>query len=303
MSQADAQGTHSISGTTTLVGIIGCPVSHSMSPCMHNAAFKSLGLDYCYVPLPVPVDPPAMLEHAIRGLKALGIRGCNVTVPHKEGVLPLLDWVSPTASAIGAVNTIWRDDSGRMCGDNTDAQGFLNALQEEHVSTQGAQILIIGAGGSARAVAVGLAQSGCASITIANRSLPRAVKLAESCKKLFPNVAWSNVAFSELAKHVYNAQLIVNCTSLGMKSNKTLDAWPSDLSFRRGQAVADLVYAPLHTELLLAARQQGADTIHGLGMLLHQGALSFARWTGTQAPIHAMRTALHLQQQRNTNHP
>ena len=140
-----------ITGKTEIVGLMGWPVSHSISPLMHNAAFSHLGLDWCYMPLPVPTEPATRIQEAIQGLRALGLRGCNVTVPHKQAVMPYLDRLTPGAEAIGAVNTIRVESDGTFLGDNTDARGLVADLSEHNVNPAGQHILIIGAGGSGRA--------------------------------------------------------------------------------------------------------------------------------------------------------
>ncbi len=152
-----------ITGKTAIVGLIGWPVGHSVSPPMHNAAFDALGLDWRYVPLPVDITSPAQVEHAVAGLYALGMRGANVTVPHKQNVMPFVDELTLAADAIGAVNTIVVCEDGSLLGDNTDARGFVADLHAHQVSLAGANALVLGAGGSARAVVYGLAEAGCAS--------------------------------------------------------------------------------------------------------------------------------------------
>jgi len=162
---------NTISGKTNLVGVIGWPVSHSVSPAMHNAAFADIGLDWCYIPLPVPTEPAERIGEALHGLRALGLRGANVTVPHKQSVMPHLDWLTPAAQAIGAVNTIRVEADGQLSGDNTDARGFVADLRDHGVDPAGKRALVLGAGGSARAIVFGLAEAGCVSITILNRSI------------------------------------------------------------------------------------------------------------------------------------
>jgi shikimate dehydrogenase len=281
-----------LSGKTQLVGLIGWPVSHSVSPAMHNAAFAELGLDWCYVPLPVPVEPVERIGEAVRGLRALGLRGANVTVPHKQAVMPHVDWLTPAAEAIGAVNTIRVEADGSLSGDNTDAPGFVADLRDYGVNPAGRHVLVLGAGGSARAVVYGLADAGCASIGLCNRTLDRAQTLAGEMGVRFPACPIAAHAVPE-GIHELAAQvdLIVNTTSLGMTPHVEGLPWPQETSFRAGQVVYDLVYNPPQTRLLRKAEADGAQPIGGLGMLIWQGALAFERWTGQSAPVATMRAA------------
>ncbi len=285
----DTTRPHIITGKTTLVGLIGWPVSHSVSPPMHNAAFAALGLDWCYVPLPVPVEPTERIGEAVRGLAALGLAGANVTVPHKQAVMPHLQRLSPAAQAIGAVNTIVVEPDGTLLGDNTDAPGFVADLRSHGVDPAGQHVLVLGAGGSARAVVYGLASAGAASITIANRTVERAQALAAA---LQPQVSACPLRScrlpDDLPTAAEQAQLIVNCTSLGMTPNVETMPWPADLPFRPGQTVYDLVYNPPQTRLLQRAAADGARPIGGLGMLIWQGAIAFAKWTGIEPPVDVM---------------
>lgn len=276
--------------STTLVGLIGWPVSHSASPAMHNAAFAERGLDWCYVPLPVAPEPAERVGDAVRGLRALGMRGANVTVPHKQAVMAHLDSLEPAARAIGAVNTILVDSTGRLVGDNTDAAGFAADLRSLGVDVRGADTLVLGAGGSARAVVYALARNGARRVTIANRTPARAAELATSLQALFSE-CHIEAAPSGAVGEVAAAELIVNCTSLGMTPNVAGSPWPDGVSFHAGQTVYDLVYNPRETRLLRDAAVQGARPLGGLGMLIHQAALAFERWTGMDAPIEVMRSA------------
>ena len=284
--------TNSISGKTNMVGVIGWPVSHSVSPAMHNAAFADLGLDWCYVPLPVPTEPAERIGEAMRGLRALGLRGANVTVPHKQSVMLYLDWLTPAAQAIGAVNTIRVEADGQLSGDNTDARGFVADLRDHGVDPAGKRALVLGAGGSARAIVFGLAEAGCVSITILNRSVDKAHDLAMDIRALFPFCRLSGHAMpDEIAVLAQEAEIIVNCTSLGMTPNVEGLPWDENISFRPGQVVYDLVYNPPQTRLLQKAVTDGAQAIGGLGMLIWQGAIAFERWTSQLPPVAVMRAA------------
>lgn len=275
-----------VTGTTRVVALLGDPVGHSRSPQMHNAAFASLNLDYCYVPFSVR---PSALRLAIRGLVALGFAGANVTIPHKERVIPYLDELSPEARLIGAVNTIHQRE-GRLVGHNTDARGFLRAFQEDtNVSVRGGQFLVLGAGGAARAVMVALALGGARAVTIANRSVPKARHLARRLRRLFSSLDWSVVTSTSGLPPSRFFRGVIQTTPVGMKVN---DPSPLPLEWlNRSLAVYDLVY-PGPTALLRAAEEVGARHAGGLGMLVHQGALAFSIWTGRRAPIDVMRRAL-----------
>lgn len=281
-----------ITAKTQIVGVIGWPVSHSVSPAMHNAAFAALELDWCYLPLPVPVEPHPRIGEAVRGLLSLGLRGANVTVPHKQAVMPHLDWLTPAAQAIGAVNTIRIEADGRLSGDNTDARGFIADLGEHGVALAGKRALVLGAGGSARAIVYGLAEAGCQSIAIFNRTAEKAHDLAMDIRTVFPFCRFSgHPGFDDLAVMASEADLVVNCTSLGMTPNVEGLPWLAEVAFRPGQTVYDLVYNPLQTRLLQKATVDGAHAINGLGMLIWQGALAFERWTGQLPPVEVMRRA------------
>jgi len=278
-------------GTTRLVGIIGWPVSHSRSPGMHNAAFASLGIDWAYVPLPVP---PERVGEAVCGLAALGFAGANVTVPHKQAVIPFLDELTPIARAVGAVNTIVVRPDGSLLGDSTDGAGFMADLRAQIANrkSQIAQVLVIGSGGAARSVVYALAEAG-ASVAIANRTLDRAQDLCQTLAAALPDaVGWLSAhSFPDaLAGLAAKSDLIVNTTSLGLHEGDPLP-WDASVPFRPDQVVYDLIYNR-PTELLALARSQGATAIDGLGMLVHQGALAFEMWTGVAAPVAVMAEAI-----------
>lgn len=284
--------THTISAKTALVGLIGWPVSHSVSPAMHNAAFAALGLDWRYIPLPVDPALPGSVGDAVRGVRALGLRGVNVTVPHKQAVLPFLDCIEPAAQAMRAVNTIVVEADGSLTGDNTDAPGFIADLRAHGVEPAGQRVLVLGAGGSARAIVYGLAQAGAQQITIANRSVERAWRLLEDLRPFAGATSAKVIGLPDGLTHgAADATLIVNCTPLGMTPHQSTTPWPQDVSLHPDQIVYDLVYNPADTLFLQQARQHGARAIGGLGMLIWQGALAFERWTGQPAPVNVMRSA------------
>ena len=278
-----------ISGTTRLTGIIGWPVAHSLSPAMHNAAFAALGLDMAYVALPVP---PARVAAAVGGLAALGFRGVNVTMPHKAAVLAHLDALSDDARLIGAVNTIVVDDEGALAGHNTDVGGFVAALAEvvpEGVT--GAAVLLLGAGGAARAAALGLARLGIAGCTVAVRRPQQGEELVRALSPVAPRLRFGVVALDELdGAAVRAADLVVNATPLGMEESLKVPAVLVD-NIRRDHIVYDVVYGQRPTTPLTRARAQGARAIDGSAMLAWQAALAFQLWTGRAAPLDVMRSA------------
>jgi shikimate dehydrogenase len=274
-----------IDGKTKLVGLVGWPVEHSLSPAMHNAAFTELGLNWCYVPMPVT---PERLREAVRGLVALGFAGANVTAPHKEAIMAYLDEVAPGARAIGAVNTIVVRER-RTIGHNTDWRGFLAALREGGFAPEGRRALVLGAGGAARAVVYALAHAG-SEVAILNRTPERAEALVEALSPSFPFVPL--VAFPltarTLSEQAADAHLLVNATPLGTWPEVDQSPWPEDLAFPSHLTVFDLVYNPSQTKLLQRAAAAGARTIGGLGMLVHQGAMAFRLWTGLEPPVETM---------------
>lgn len=277
-----------INGKTKITGIIGYPLTYTLSPAMHNRAFEALKLNYRYLPF---VVEPKNLEDAIKGIKALNIQGINVTMPHKETVVNLLDELSTEAQIIGAVNTI-KNDNGRLTGYNTDAGGFIRALEKESFNPAGKIAIILGTGGAAKAVAVALAQAGAASIIIVGRSINKAETVASSLRSNFQEISVKTLTFKDnLADISQIGELIVNATPLGMKESG--DLLPVPLEFIKAtHFVYDLIYTPLETALLNGARHKGARASNGLGMLLYQAASAFEIWTGTSAPVEVMHQAL-----------
>jgi shikimate dehydrogenase len=260
-----------ISGKTRVVAVWGHPVSHSRSPAMHNAALRELGLDWVYVPFDVD---PARVGEAVAGIRALGLVGVNVTVPLKELIIPHLDWVDDEALRIGSVNTIHNVD-GFLRGYSTDGPGFLRALEAAGQPPDGRSVCLLGAGGSARAVAFALASRG-SRVAIANRTQERAERLAADVNGTYPGLA-SSVGWGGPAGE---CDLIVNTTSLGMHPNvDQVPALPPE-ALRPGQFVYDLIYAPPETQLLAMAREAGCGVRNGLQMLVYQGAHALAIWSG-----------------------
>jgi len=264
--------------STRFAGVIGWPVGHSLSPSMHNAAFRALGLDWAYLAFPIAPDH---LEGAVRGLFHSGCSGLSVTIPHKQAVIACCDEVTPAVEAIGAANTLVPLGDGRVRGDNTDAEGFLRALDEAAtVDLRGKDVLMVGAGGAARAIAFALDGRG-ARLRVANRTADRAAELGDA-------VEFTRAAMEEAAS---GCVLVVNATSLGMGTDDVPPELPLD-ALGPGTVAYDIVYRQEPTPWLAAAAGRGARTVDGLGMLLHQGAAAFAQWTGTEPPVDAMRAGL-----------
>ena len=268
-----------VSGSTKTVGIIGWPVAHSLSPAIHNAAFAALGLDWVYVPLPVH---PLQLLAAITGLRALHLAGANVTMPHKTAVADLIEDLSEDARRLHSVNTIVTDGE-RLRGENTDAPGFDRFLRRDAAfDPAGRRALIFGAGGAARACALALAHGGAASLTIAARDPSRVGDLSAAVNGLPTDVR--AIAFDDAA--AIEADLIVNATPMGVRDESLPVPAMTDASL-----VIDLLYHPAVTPLQMQAREAGATVFGGIGLLLHQAALSFELWTGQQPPLEVMSAA------------
>lgn len=274
-----------ISGRTQIVGIIGDPVAHSLSPAMHNAAFRALQLDYAYVAFHVN---PAQVRQALAGVRALGIRGVNVTVPHKVRVMAHLDSISPTARRAGAVNTIV-NRQGRLHGDNTDVTGFLRALRDAKCQIRGRSALVVGAGGVARAVLTALVAGHARALIIANRTLARARRLARSFDAAGVPAASASLHALQDPALLASVDLVVNATSVGLHGERffplAYGATPASCLF------VDLIYGR-QTDFLVRAGRARRRHLDGTGMLVHQGAAAFQLWTRQPAPVAVMRAAL-----------
>ena len=268
------------------LGIIGYPIGHSISPLFQQAALDHAGIDASY--LPWEVKPEEVGEFVV-GLREPGVLGINVTVPHKEAVIPHLDEVDQWASTAGAVNTIVNRD-GHLTGYNTDGLGFLRALLEiKGFAPQGRRVLVLGAGGAARGVVLALVREGISHLTVANRTVSRAERLVQIAQEGEVSALAIPLAGSELDGEAASADLIVNCTTLGMKHGPDEHGTPLDLKQIPPTAlVNDLVYNPLETPLLQAAAKAGAQVLGGINMLVYQGAASFEMWTGRPAPVEVM---------------
>lgn len=265
------------------VYLIGNPVNHSVSPAMHNAAFHALGMGWQYELLETPREK---LREAISKIRTEDCAGANVTVPHKQAVIELLDGISDSARQIGAVNTIIHHN-GKLVGDNTDWIGFNCSLRDHHIHPRNARVVILGAGGAAHAVANALANEGAREIVINNRTGVRAAELADHLRERFPKlkiaVNWVDA--------VSDANILINATSVGMSPKSAESPMPRQTPFSPGTVVVDLVYNPIETKFLLDAKRAGARTIDGSGMLVHQGVAAFRLWTNREPPIEVMRDA------------
>ncbi|WP_019120017.1 shikimate dehydrogenase [Brevibacillus massiliensis] len=274
-----------ITSKTVLVGLLGHPVGHSQSPLMHNAAFAAQNLEFAYTAFDVAPDD---LKDAVAGIRALGLRGVNVTIPHKVAIMPFLDRIDPLARRIGAVNTVV-NDQGQLIGYNTDGLGYVRSLVEEmKIDLHDQAAVLLGAGGAARAVAFTLADQGVKQLKIYNRSREKAEFLAEQLKSI---AAVKTIGPSELKAAVEAATLLINTTSIGMHPHVDEMPIPAEWLHER-LIVSDLIYNPLETKLLRHARQAGARTHSGVGMFVYQGALAYELWTGQPAPTELMRESV-----------
>ncbi|MEO1620697.1 MAG: shikimate dehydrogenase [Cyanobacteria bacterium J06632_3] len=289
-----------IKGTTQLLGVIGYPVEHSFSPLMHNAAIAHLqqqssslskATDYVYLPFPIRPD---QLEAAVTGFKAIGLRGFNITIPHKQAIIPLLDHVSDVAKAIGAVNTVWRDDSG-WHGTNTDAVGFLAPLKNLAKDWHNTRVVILGNGGAARAVVAACHQLGCKRIGVVGRSPEKLARFAESWAST-PEIAarLKVMTWDELTTQLPKAGLVVNATPIGMHPEVAKSPLSeNEMALLRADAIAyDLIYTPRPTQFLKQAIDIGLTAIDGLEMLVQQGAAALEIWLAQPAPVAVMRQSL-----------
>lgn len=277
------------SGETKLFGIFGNPVQHSLSPRMHHAAFEALNLPHVYLPFRIAPD---QLKKAVDAIRTLDIQGINVTIPHKEKIMSYLDEIDPAAKKIGAVNTI-KNEGGRLIGFNTDGKGFVASLIESGIDPVDRAVLLIGAGGAAKGVAMALLAAGTTEIHIRTRRATAAEDLATRLQNISPHSKITVIADRSgkgISLQTNKPVLLINSTPLGMQSADALPFPPAQIKAQ--WAIADLIYRPYETPLLLAAKKIGAFTIPGLGMLLHQGTLAFEIWTGLKAPLKVMRQAL-----------
>ncbi len=283
----------SILPSSLRLGLIGYPLGHSLSPRIHNAALRALGLEGEYRLYPIaPAQSPREVAALLDEMRANTLHGLNVTIPHKQAVIPLLDELTPEAEAIGAVNTIFTRD-GRLVGDNTDAPGFwadLARFLKDAGREPGGCALILGAGGSARAVAYALLTHGY-EVTIAARRIEQAVALCNSLSTVRGHLQALELHQSSISNLKSSIHLLVNATPVGMAPHADASPWPAGLPFPSGAAVYDLVYNPPETTFVRQARAAGLPAVTGLGMLAEQAALAFERWTGRAAPRAVMLAA------------
>lgn len=276
-----------ITGETGVCAVIGDPIEHSLSPIMHNAAFQHLKLNYVYVAFKVS---SGALPDALKGVRSLNIHGINVTMPHKTAIVKYMDEVDATANAIMSVNTILNVE-GKLLGFSTDGIGALNALKHNQADPRGKKILILGAGGAARAIAYQLAAE-AEEIRILNRTGEKAVKLAEFLNEHFGKKAKGETLTSKtLEKWLRDIHILINATSVGMHSNESRKIVNKEW-LRPGIAVMDIVYSPLETALIKDAKAAGAKVIYGTEMLIYQAAASFEIWFRQKAPTEIMRKAV-----------
>ncbi|MFN8035975.1 MAG: shikimate dehydrogenase [Acidimicrobiia bacterium] len=267
-----------LTARTRVAAVIGDPVRHSLSPTIQNAAFAHAGLDWVYVAFPVAGGEGAA---AVDAMRTLQLAGLNVTMPHKEAVAAACDELTPDARLLGAVNTVWRRDDGTVVGDSTDGEGFVRSLLEDGVEPAGRRVLVLGAGGASRSVVLALGRAG-SEVTVAARRR----EAAEASATLAPGAR--PVTLADVDDAIGDFDVVVNVTPLGMQGEDP----PFDVErLRPGQFVADTVYHPLETPLLARARARGVAGTNGVGMLIHQAALAFVRWTGRPAPVAVMRAA------------
>lgn len=274
---------------TRLAGIFGYPLSHSLSPAIQQAAFDYHRIDASYLAWETPPDD---LSSQVAKLRDDLYLGANVTIPHKEQVMQYLDRVDDMARSIGAVNTIAKE-AGQLVGYNTDAFGFIKSLRDgSGLEPRGKRVLLLGAGGAARAAAYALAQEGVDGLIIANRTVSRAESLAVEIGRILPDVRAMATSDPDLSEVARNADLIVNATSMGMRHTEVEDQTIlSAHVIAPSSVVYDMVYNPPETPLMLEARRAGATVVGGLSMLIHQGAAAFQRWTGKEAPVSVMMEA------------
>lgn len=279
-----------ITGKTQLLGVIGNPVEHSLSPVIHNAAIAELGVNYVYIPLPVK---PENLAAAINGFSAINLAGFNITIPHKQAILPFLSEVSDVAKAVGAVNTVWRTPNG-WAGTNTDVEGFLAPLYTYNRNWQQTSAIILGIGGAARAVVAGLSQLGIGEIHCIGRDINKLKNFKQSWQNSPIPVNIITHTWEELTALIPDCGLLVNTTPVGMyPKNSEMPVAAETIALLKPETIAyDLIYTPNPTEFLKAAKQAGSIPIDGLEMLVQQGAAALKIWLNQPVPVDIMRDSL-----------
>ncbi len=279
-----------IFGTTKILGVMGFPVSHSLSPVMHNAAIAAMGLDYVYVPLPIAVED---LPNAIAGLKAIqSVQGFNLTIPHKVEVMPLLDEVLPIARAVGAVNTVKRVGD-RWVGTNTDVAGFLNPLKQLNCDWENTPALILGSGGAAKAVVAACLELGCPVIHVVGRDPKKMKKFHGAMTSQLHDYNLRVHPWASIPHLLEIAGIVINATPIGMAGDPNTPISETEMQILPDQAIAyDLIYTPRPTKFLQIAAARGLKAIDGLEMLINQGAIGLEFWLDQPVPIEIMRQAL-----------
>lgn len=275
-----------ISGKTHVCAVIGDPIEHSLSPAIQNAAFNALNLDFVYTAFTVKSSE---IGNALVGMRALDIRGLSVTMPHKEAVVPHLDWIDEAAKCLNSVNTI-NNKEGKLLGYSTDGIGALNALKENGADPHGKRVLMLGAGGAARVIAYTLIEE-IDELVVLNRTVSEAKKLAETLKRKFgKKIGVNSLSPEVIGEKISNSDILLNTTSVGMKPKINQSLIVSD-SLKSDLTVMDIVYNPVETQLVKDAKATGAKVVSGVEMLIYQGAAAFEIWTGKRAPVQVMRRA------------
>lgn len=271
-----------ISGSTKLISILGNPVKHSKSPSMHNNSFEKLHLDFAYMAFEIE---DGKVEKAIEAMKTLKAKGFNITMPYKEEVMEFLDEIDREARIIGSVNTVL-NEGGKLIGYNTDGKGFVKSLEEKGVVFKDEKIVIIGAGGAARAIAVQLALDTAKEIVIANRTIENAKTISDIINKNVPTTKARSIILDEekLKEELKDAKILINTTSIGMKETIDKSVIENTKTLHKDLFVADIIYDPQKTKFLSQAENIGCKTMNGLGMLVYQGAIAFKIWTGMDMP-------------------
>lgn len=282
-----------ITGHTELIGLMAYPIRHSSSPAMHNEAFRTLGYDYAYLAFEVDNDS---LEDAVKGLRALKLRGSNVSMPNKTVIHKYLDELSPAAQLCGAVNTVV-NDNGKLVGHITDGIGYMQSLKEEGIDVIGKKMTIVGAGGAATAIEIQAALDGVKEISIFNIKDKFWDNAVETVKKINENTSckaklYDLADLDKLKEEIEDSYIFVNATGMGMKPLEGQTYIPDKSFFRPDLIVTDVVYSPRETEMLRMAKEVGCKTMNGLGMMLFQGSAAFELWTGEPMPIDHMKEFL-----------
>lgn len=285
---------YTITGHTKLICLLGSPVGHSKSPMMHNKAFRALGLDYCYLAFEVKEE---QLKTAVEGLKAIGARGMNLTMPCKNKIVPLCDHLSLAADISGSVNTVVIEEDKTMTGNTTDGIGFFASCREEGFEPEGKKITLLGAGGAGTAILVQAALNGAEEISLFSRnSSPFIQRTHQVIEKLKERTKCRIQVFDyqegQLKQEIHSSQLLVNSTNIGMSPKSDQCLIPDSSFFHSGLTVADVIYNPLETKLVKMAREAGCKAFGGLSMLLYQGAEAFRLWTGKEMPVELVKKSI-----------